>query len=164
MIGYSQASVLGNATNAPELRTSPTGVSVTEIGVAVNEKRRDANGNAVEEVYFANCVFFGQNAEHLARYARVGTPLFVSGRLKSDEWTDKQTGQKRTKTKIVVDKFRILRYDNEPDGEPRQAQGNWNGNRQSQNGNDRPSPPEYRNAPQNQGRRGPELYSDEIPF
>ena len=107
MASYNRVVLVGNMTRDVELRTIQSGKSVTDVGLAVNERRPDASGNGwVDEVNFFDVTVWGRNAEVLRDYARKGSPILVEGRLKQDTW--EQDGQKRSKVKVVADRIVLL--------------------------------------------------------
>lgn len=95
----------GNLTRDPETRFTAGGTAVCDIGLAVNRVWVDDAGEKKEEVSFFNCTSFGRTAENIGQYFNKGKPILISGRLKMDQWDDKQTGQKRTAIKIVIERF-----------------------------------------------------------
>lgn len=108
--------LIGNLTNDPEVKYTPTGKSVTEFGIAVNESWRDASGQQQQEVYFAQCVFWGERGEKFAQYHQKGERALVHGKLKNDSWEDKETGKKMSKTRIVVHSFEFVKASRSDDG------------------------------------------------
>jgi single-strand DNA-binding protein len=98
---------MGNITRDPELRNLPGGTAVCSLGLAVNRKWKDKSGEEKEEVTFVDCESFGNQAEVLTKYKKKGDPLFIVGRLKLDQWEDKE-GQKRTKLKVIIENFQFL--------------------------------------------------------
>jgi single-strand DNA-binding protein len=108
MASYNRVILLGNLTRDPELRYVQSGMAVTDIGLAVNEKRKNANGEWIEETTFVDVTLWGRTAEVVSEYAGKGAPLLIEGRLKLDSWDDKQTGQKRSKLKVVGDRMQLL--------------------------------------------------------
>lgn len=100
--------IIGNATREPELKFTPKGTAVCKLGMAMSRKYTTETGEKKEEVTFVDVDFFGKTAEIVGKFARKGEPLYVSGRLKLDQWEDKATGQKRSKLGIVGDEFQLL--------------------------------------------------------
>lgn len=100
---YNKTITLGNLTRDPELKHTTGGTAVCEFGIAVNEKYKDK-----ETVTFIDITAFGRTAEVVAEYARKGQPLLVDGKLQRDEWEDRQTGQKRSKLKVVAERIQLL--------------------------------------------------------
>lgn len=140
--------LMGNLTRDPECRYTPKGTAVGEIGLAVN--RRVKNGdNWEDEVTFIDVTLWAQSAEYAQKYLTKGVPVFVQGRLQIDQWEDKQSGQKRSKLKVVAESIQGLQ---KQEGGQRQQSG---GGRQS-----------FREATQqrdNGGSYGPDD-SDDVPF
>ena len=99
---------MGNMTRDIEIRTTESGLQIGGFGLAVNRKWKDKNGVAKEEVMFADITAFGVQAEVLAKYTQKGSPLYVAGRLKLDQWEDKETGAKRSKMGIILESFQFL--------------------------------------------------------
>lgn len=97
--------IKGNTTRDPELRYTPSGTAVCAVGVAVNEQWTNAAGEKQERVGFFDVEFWGRTAETVAQYFRKGKPILVQGKLRQETWDDKQTGQKRSKIKIVAERF-----------------------------------------------------------
>jgi len=97
--------IKGNVTRDPEMRYLPNGTAVCDLGVAVNRTWIDQNGEKKEEVNFFDCQAWAKTAEIIAQYFKKGKPILVQGRLKQDTWEDKKTGDKRSKVRIVVDRF-----------------------------------------------------------
>jgi single-strand DNA-binding protein len=108
MASFNKVILIGNLTRDPELRYTPKGTANVRIGLAVNRKYKDANGQLQEEVSFIDADAWSQQAETIAQYMRKGNPMLVEGRLKQDSWDDKQTGQKRTALRVVIENFQFL--------------------------------------------------------
>ena len=106
---YNRVVLMGNLTRDVELRTIPGGdTQVGSFGLAINRKFKTRDGDAREEVVFVDCEAWGRTAEVLGRYVCKGRPLLVEGRLKLDQWEDKQSGQNRSKLKVVVESFQFV--------------------------------------------------------
>ena len=108
MASFNKVILMGNLTRDVELRHTNSGTPVTEIGLAVNEKRKDANGQLVEETTFVDITLWGRTAEICNEYLGKGSGVLIEGRLKLDQWDDKQTGQKRSKLGVVLDRFEFI--------------------------------------------------------
>ncbi|MBL0928459.1 MAG: single-stranded DNA-binding protein [Phycisphaerales bacterium] len=116
MANYNKVLLMGNLTRDIELRTLPqSNTSVANVGLAVNRRWRTPEGEQREETTFVDCDAFGKTAEMMSQYLRKGRPVFIEGRLKLDEWTDKESGQKRSKLKVVIETFSFI--DSKPAGE-----------------------------------------------
>lgn len=108
MPNLNKVMLMGSLTRDPEQKFTPSGTAVTQIGLAVNHTYKTAGGEKREEVTFVDVEFWGKTAELIAEHYRKGRPIYVEGRLKLDSWDDKTTGQKRTKMRVVADKFEFL--------------------------------------------------------
>jgi single-strand DNA-binding protein len=120
MASFNKVILVGNLTRDPELRYTPKGTAIAKIGLAVNRVWKNEAGESKEEVTFVDLDAFGRQAETLAQYMKKGSPLLVEGRLRLDQWDDKQTGQKRSKLGVVIENFQFLGGGNrgESGGEP----------------------------------------------
>ena len=108
MASFNKVILAGNLTRDPELRYTPKGLAIAKLGLAVSRTWKNEAGESKEEVTFVDVDAFGRQAEVLAQYMKKGRPLLVEGRLKLDQWDDKQTGQKRSKLGVVLDSFSFL--------------------------------------------------------
>ena len=97
--------IVGTLTRDPEMRYTPSGVAVVELGVAVNERTKNKQTNQWEDgdASFFDCTVFNQQAENVAESLQKGSRVILRGRLKMDSWEDKETGKPRTKIKVIVD-------------------------------------------------------------
>jgi single-strand DNA-binding protein len=107
MASYNRVILLGNLTRDPELKYLPSGMAVVDIGLAVNDRRKNANGEWIEETTFVDITLFGRTAEVVSEYVGKGAPLFVEGRLKLDTW-ETPDHQKRSKLKVIGDRIQLL--------------------------------------------------------
>jgi single-strand DNA-binding protein len=105
---YNKVILLGNLTRDVEMRALPSGMSVGSFSVAVNERFKDREGNWQERATFVDCEMFGARAEAMAKYLSKGSPVFLEGRLRLDQWEDKAGGGKRSKLKVVCDNFEFV--------------------------------------------------------
>src|SRR4029453_3966886 len=108
MANLNKVLVMGNLTRDPEVRYTPKGTAVTELGIAVNRIYTGENGEKREEVTFVDVTVWGRTAENVGEYLRKGRPPFIRGRLRVVSWEDKQSGQKRNKLKVVADNVQFL--------------------------------------------------------
>ncbi len=118
MANLNKVMLIGNLTRDPELRHTPKGSAVADLGLAVNRKVQDGNGGWKDETTFVDVTVWGSSAENAQKYLTKGRGVFIEGRLQMDVWDDKATGQKRSKLKVVADNLQFL-----PDGKggaPRQ--------------------------------------------
>lgn len=103
MPSYNRCILIGHLTRDPELRNLPNGTALCKFGIAVNRNWTTESGEKKEEVTFVDVDCFGRTAENVAKYLKKGSALLVEGRLKLDQWDDKQTGQKRSKLGVVAE-------------------------------------------------------------
>ncbi|MGA1056759.1 MAG: single-stranded DNA-binding protein [Phycisphaerales bacterium] len=107
MANYNKVLLMGNLTRDVELKQTAGNQSVAEIGLAVNRRFKDRDGNDREETTFVDCEAWGRTAEVMAQYLAKGRPVFIEGRLKLDSWQD-QSGNKRSKMRVVVEGFQFI--------------------------------------------------------
>jgi len=108
MASFNKVILAGNLTRDPELRYTPKGTAVARIGLAVNRSWKTETGETKEEVTFVDVDAFGRQAEVIAQYMRKGRPFLLEGRLKLDQWEDKNTHQKQSKLKVVLESFSFI--------------------------------------------------------
>jgi single-strand DNA-binding protein len=108
MRGFNKVILMGNLTRDPQLKYLPSQTAVVEFGLAMNRKWKTPQGEERDEVCFVDCSAFGKSAEIINQYCTKGKQLFVEGRLKYDQWEDKQGGGKRSKMTVVVENFQLL--------------------------------------------------------
>src|SRR5919198_6304872 len=108
MASFNKVILLGNLTRDPEVRYTPKGSAVCDLGIAVNRVYTTEGGERREEVTFVDVVLWARLAEIAGEYLRKGRPVFIEGRLQMDTWDDKQTGQKRTKLRVVGESMQLL--------------------------------------------------------
>ena len=108
MANLNKVMLIGNLTRDPEIKFTPKGTAIADIGLAVNRNYTTESGEKREEVTFIDVTLWGRVAEIVGEYCKKGRPLFVEGRLQLDTWDDKQTGQKRSKLKVVGDNIQLL--------------------------------------------------------
>jgi single-strand DNA-binding protein len=108
MANFNKVILAGNLTRDPELRYTPKGTAIARIGMALNRTWKTESGETKEEVTFVDVDAFGRQAEVIAQYMRKGRPLLVEGRLKLDQWEDKNTHQKQSKLHVVLEGFSFL--------------------------------------------------------
>lgn len=100
MPNYNKVILIGNLTKDPETRYTPEGMPVVGSGIAVNEKYKER-----EYVLFTDITLFGKTAETFAKFFKKGDAVGLEGKLRLDRWEDKNTGQKRSKHFVVVDRW-----------------------------------------------------------
>jgi single-strand DNA-binding protein len=157
MASFNRVILLGNLTRDPELRYIQSGTAVTDIGLAVNDRRKNANGEWIDEPTFVDITLWGRTAEVASEYLTKGSPVLIEGRLKYDAWETPE-GQKRSKLKVIGENMRLLGSRAEgsppPQGRPARPPAGPPADEYSQ-----PAPPDNDNAPPPDAPGG-----DEIPF
>ena len=108
MANFNKVILAGNLTRDPELRYTPKGTAVARITLAVNRTWKSESGENKEEVSFVDVDIWGRQAEVISQYMKKGRPLLVEGRLKQDTWEDKNTKQKQSKLKGVLESFSFI--------------------------------------------------------
>jgi single-strand DNA-binding protein len=108
MASFNKVILLGNLTRDPEVRYTPKGSAVCDLGVAVNRSYTLDSGEKREEVTFVDVVLWSRLAEIAGEYLKKGRPVFIEGRLQLDTWDDKQSGQKRSKLRVIGETMQLL--------------------------------------------------------
>src|SRR4026207_344275 len=108
MANFNKVILAGNLTRDPELRYTPNGKAIAKFGLAINRNWTTDTGEKKEEVTFVDIDSFGRQAEVISQYLKKGRPVLVEGRLKLDQWDDKQSGQKRSRLGVVLESFSFL--------------------------------------------------------
>ena len=161
MASFNKVIIMGNLTRDPELRYTPKGSAVVQLGLAVNRKWKTETGETKEEVSFIDVDVFGRQAEVVAQYMRKGRPLLVEGRLKQDTWEDKNTHQKQSKLKVVLESFAFVDGNRPEGGAPSGAPGG-EAPRRTVAAPPRPSAPTAPSGPPESEPPMPE--EDDVPF
>lgn len=108
MANLNKVMLIGNLTRDPEVRYTPKGTAVADIGMAINRYYQSESGEKREETTFVDVTLWGRQAEVAGEYLKKGRPVYIEGRLQLDSWDDKQTGQKRSKLKVVGEAMQLL--------------------------------------------------------
>lgn len=108
MSSYNRVTLMGNLTRQPELRKTKTGAAVTDLGLALNRVWTGENGQRQEETTFVDVTVWGRAAENAAKYLQKGRSVLVEGRLQMETWQDKETGQDRSRLKVVAESLQFL--------------------------------------------------------
>jgi single-strand DNA-binding protein len=108
MPSFNKVILLGNLTRDPEVRYTPKGSAVCDLGIAVNRQYTLDSGEKREEVTYVDVVLWSRLAEIAGEYLKKGRPVFIEGRLQMDTWDDKQTGQKRSKLRVIGETMQLL--------------------------------------------------------
>lgn len=106
MGSFNRVILMGNVTRDPELRYIPSGTAVTDLGLAVNDRRKSANGEWVDETTFVDVTLWGRTAEIGCEYLSKGSPVFIEGRLKLDTW--EKDGKKNYKLRVVGERLQLI--------------------------------------------------------
>src|SRR4030095_14779295 len=108
MANFNKVMLMGNLTRDPEVRYTTKGTAVAEIGLAVNRIYSSENNEKREETTFVDVTLWGRTAEVAGEYLKKGRPVFIEGRLQLDSWEDKQSGQKRSKLRVVAEGMQLI--------------------------------------------------------
>ena len=157
MAAYNYVALLGNVTRDIQVKHTQGGTAVCEVGMAINEKYKDKQGNVVEKCTFVDVTLWGRTAEVAGEYLRKGAPVLISGKLQLDQWEDRESGQKRSKLKVVGEMLQLLGS--------RNGGGGGGGDRQQHHdsgGDTTPSPEQAANA--FDGTGASYAGSDDVPF
>src|SRR5437868_7282444 len=121
MASFNKVILLGNLTRDPEIRYTPKGSALCDLGIAVNRQYTLENGERREEVTYVDVVLWARLAEIAAEYLKKGRPVFIEGRLQLDTWDDKQSGQKRSKLRVIGENMQMLGSRGAGGGAPAEA-------------------------------------------
>jgi single-strand DNA-binding protein len=158
MADLNRVMLMGNLTRDPDVRYTPKGSAVADLGMAINSSYRTVDGQVKEEVCYVDVVVWGRQAETCKEYLTKGSPVFVEGRLQYEQWETKE-GEKRNRLKVKADRVQFL------------GRGSARGGGEGQGGQDR-----QRGGTQGQGestdRKGAlsegsqdqDIAEDDIPF
>jgi single-strand DNA-binding protein len=152
MASFNKVILLGNLTRDPEVRYTPKGSAVCDLGLAVNRVYTLDNGEKREEVTYVDVTLWSRLAEIAGEYLKKGRPVFIEGRLQLDTWDDKQSGQKRSKLRVIGESMQLL--GSRPSG----------GGAPDVEGGDRQSRAEKPSAPPPKEAAPAQPDEDEIPF
>src|ERR1700719_3531964 len=108
MASFNKVILLGNLTRDPEVRYTPKGSAVCDLGIAINRQYTLDSGEKREEVTYVDVVLWSRLAEIAGEYLKKGRPVFIEGRLQLDTWDDKQSGQKRSKLRVIGESLQLL--------------------------------------------------------
>jgi single-strand DNA-binding protein len=170
MANLNKVMLIGNLTRDPEVRYTPKGTAVTDIGLAVNRVYSTDDGDKREETTFVDITLWGRQAEVAGQYMKKGRPIYVEGRLQLDTWDDKQSGQKRSKLKVIGDNFQFLgSKDDNAGGGGGGGGGYSSAPAQEQSPQQHSAPPQQQQAPPQQSSApaptpDPMDDEDDIPF
>ena len=164
MASYNRVVLLGNLTRDPQVRYIPSGTAVAEIGLAVNRTWFDKQTNSrKEEVTFVDVTLWGRTAEIAGEYLAKGRSVLIEGRLHLDTWQDKESGQNRSKLKVIGESMTMV-GGREGGGPPQQQRG---GGRPAARGGEPPAASQGDDYGGVQGfydEPAGEVPDDEVPF
>jgi len=106
--GVNKVMLLGNVGKDPEMRASQSGMVIASFSLATADRQKDQTGNWVDKTEWHNLVCFGRTAEIVRDYVKKGTQLFVEGKIHTRSWDDKESGQKKYRTEILVNELSLL--------------------------------------------------------
>ncbi len=159
MPSLNKVMLMGNLTRDPELRVTPKGTPICQFSLAINRQFKMDSGETREEVIYVDVEAWGKQGETIAKYMVKGRPLYVEGRLRLDQWEDKNTKEKRSRMKVVLEQFQFL-------GDGR-AGGAGGPGGPSEPGVDQTSTPERHSPPPRSGGAKPaatENLDEDVPF
>jgi single-strand DNA-binding protein len=157
MANYNKVILVGNLTRDPQMSYLPNQTAVVELGLAINRKWKDAQGNPKEDVCFVDCRVYGRQAETANQYLSKGQQVLVEGRLQYSTWEGKD-GVKRSKHRVIVERFQFLSPPGQGRGPARPATAAPHG------AAPQASHPQSEEAPEPPGDDEPPPQGDEIPF
>ena len=152
--------LMGNLTRDPELRVTPKGTPICQFSLAINRQFKMESGESREEVIYVDIEAWGKQGETIAKYCTKGRPLYVEGRLRLDQWEDKNTKEKRSRMKVVLEQFQFL-------GDARGGGGGGSGGGAAEPGIDQTASPERHSPPPRGGAAKPpaaENLDEDVPF
>lgn len=151
---YNKVFLMGNLTRDPETRVTPSGMTIAKLGLAVNRRYRTKDGEQREETTFVDIDAFGNQAETIQKYCSKGSGIFVEGRLRLDQWQDKNSGENRSKLGVVLEGFQFV------GGRGGEEGGSGGG------GYEQSSPPRRASTPPRSSSSAPadDFSDDDVPF
>ncbi len=106
--GVNKVLLLGNVGKDPEIRASQGGMTIASFTLATADRQKDQTGQWTDKTEWHNLVAFGRTAEIVRDYVKKGTQLFVEGKIQTRSWDDKESGQKKYRTEILVNDMSLL--------------------------------------------------------
>ena len=105
---FNRVILVGNITRDPQVKYTTGGTAMAEIGLAVNRRYKDANGQQKDETTFVDVQLWGRTAEIAGEFLRKGSSVLIEGRLQLDTWDDRESGAKRSKLRVVGEQMTML--------------------------------------------------------
>lgn len=159
--GVNKVILLGNLGKDPEVKYTPSGMAIARFSLATTERAKDKEGNWQDKTEWHNLVAFGRTAEVAGEYLKKGRTVYIEGALRSSSWDDKETGQKKYKTEVIVNDLVMVGGGQREGGE---GGGGYSGGRgggaKTANNFDQRTP-EHEEAP---AHSGGEITDEDIPF
>lgn len=121
MASMNKVILMGNLTRDPELKDLPSGTSLCNMGLALNETYTDKSGKKVEKVCFVDVIVWERQAQTCAQYLKKGSPVLIEGRLELSEWKTKE-GETRSKLKVRADRVQFISSGRRDEGGERSQQ------------------------------------------
>ena len=129
MASFNRVVLMGNVTRDVEVRYLPSGAAVCELTLAVNDRRKNPQGNWVNEASFFDVTLWNRTAEIAGEYLQKGAPVLIEGKLRQESWTQ-EDGQKRSKIRVIADQMVLLSGRGQGDSAPEDGGGYNRGGRQ----------------------------------
>ena len=114
--GVNKVFLLGNVGKDPEIRATAGGMTVASFTLATADRQKDAQGNWADKTEWHNLVCFQRTAEVVRDYVKKGTQLFIEGKIQTRSWDDKESGQKKYRTEILINELTLLGKPSEGSG------------------------------------------------
>jgi single-strand DNA-binding protein len=108
MANLNKVLLMGNLTRDPDVRYTPSGTAICGLGLAVNRRYTTREGQEQEETCFVDVDVFGRQAESCKNYLQKGAPVLIEGRLRLDQWEDRQTGERRSRLKVTAERVQFI--------------------------------------------------------
>jgi len=108
MSSFNKVILMGRLTRDPEVRFTQGGMAICGLSIAVNERFKGSDGDWQDRATFVDVTIFGKRGEAFAAYHKSGSAAFIEGKLRLDQWDDKQSGAKRSKLFVVADSFEFV--------------------------------------------------------
>ncbi len=161
---FNKVILLGNLTRDPEVRYTSGGTAVSDLTLAINNSYTDKRSNERrEDTTFVDCTVWGRTAEIAGEYLSKGRAVLIEGRLQQDKWEDKETGQKRSKLKVVADSMQMVGGRGEGGSGGGGGGGGYQGNRGGGRQEVDSAPAGGNSAGQDAGRSPDQTFYDDMP-
>jgi single-strand DNA-binding protein len=154
-----KVTLLGNVGKDPEIRSTPGGTMVANLTLATSDRQKDAQGNWQDRTEWHNLVAFTRTAEIVRDYVKKGSKLYIEGKIQTRSWDDKESGQKRYRTEIIVNELVLLSGRDEASGGGQGGYSRASSSSSSASFDQRPSA-----AASDDYAHSAEISDDDIPF